>query len=114
MQTFLVIIHVIVSVLLILLILLQQGSGGGLSGMFGGGGSMTDIFSSPSGDAFFRKATAILATLFMSISLIIAIGTANTDKKSLLENISEPLGEAQESSANTDDLMADFELELEE
>jgi len=69
--TILVVIYVLVCVGLIVIVLLQSGKGEGLAGALGGGASQT-IFGSRTGDVL-TKATSVLAVLFMSISLLLAI-----------------------------------------
>ena len=70
MFTFILIIHVIISLLLIVTILMQQ-SKGGLSDMFGG--AQESFFGASGADTFFSKFTAILAGLFMITSISLAL-----------------------------------------
>ena len=64
MYTFLLVIHVIVSLFLIFIILIQSGKGEGLADVFGGGSSQTTIFGSRT-STFLTKATTVCAILFM-------------------------------------------------
>lgn len=77
MYTFMLIIFILVSMSLILVILLQSGKGGGLAGAFGGGESAT-VFGSRGATTALGKATAILATLFMIIAIILTAMSGNT------------------------------------
>jgi preprotein translocase subunit SecG len=72
MDTFLIIIHFIVTVLLMVVILLQSSKGGGLAGVFGGGGAMGTVFGGRGAASFLSKVTTILATIFLSLSLLIS------------------------------------------
>ena len=66
----LLVIFVIVAVLLVLLVLIQNDEGGGFGGMFGGGANTA--FGSRSGNVLTR-ATTVLGSLFLIISLSLAI-----------------------------------------
>lgn len=68
--------YLIVAILLIGFVLLQQGKGADMGASFGAGGSNTIFGSSGSGN-FMTRTTAILATLFFTISLIIGGITAS-------------------------------------
>ncbi len=64
MYTFILVIHVFVSLFLIFIILIQSSKGEGLADVFGGGSSQTTIFGSRTG-TFLTRATAVCAILFM-------------------------------------------------
>ncbi|MCL2810029.1 MAG: preprotein translocase subunit SecG [Treponema sp.] len=66
----LLVFFVINAVLLILLVLIQNDEGGGLGGMFGGGSNT--VFGSRSGN-FLTRATTVLGSLFLIISLSLAL-----------------------------------------
>ena len=65
----LLVFFVIVAVLLILLVLIQNDEGGGIGGMFGGGADTA--FGSRTGNVLTR-ATTVLGSLFLIISLSLA------------------------------------------
>lgn len=69
--TFLMIIHVILSVALILVILAQSSKGGALDGMVGG--TATNILGGQGASKFLRNATQILAVLFMINCILLAL-----------------------------------------
>lgn len=75
----LLIAYLIVSILLVGFVLLQQGKGADMGASFGAGGANTIFGSSGSGN-FMTRTTAILATLFFTISLIIGGITAGTSE----------------------------------
>lgn len=80
MFTFLIIIHVIVSLLLIFVILIQAGRGGGLIETFSG---VESIFG-PKTSTFLTRLTAILATIFIITCLFLAF-LSKERAKSLME-----------------------------
>jgi preprotein translocase subunit SecG len=70
MYTFLVIMHVFVSIFLILVVLLQTGKGSGMGAAFGG--SAQTLFGSRGKSTPLQKITAVMAVLFMSLSIALA------------------------------------------
>jgi preprotein translocase subunit SecG len=84
METFLLIIHIILAVLLISSVLLQKSDGGAL----GIGGSSNDLMSSRTAGNFLTKFTAVVATLFIltSISLTL-VNKKDTSNKSIIDKI---------------------------
>ena len=88
MYTFVLILHVIVSLILIAVILFQAGKGGGLADTFGGGGgggSQTTIFGQKASD-FLTIATEVSAILFLCTSLTLAF-LSSKRKASIMENV---------------------------
>lgn len=83
MFTFLVIIHVIVSLLLIFVILIQSGRGGGLIETFSG---VESIFG-PKTSIFLTRLTVILATIFIITCLTLTF-LSKERAKSLMEKFS--------------------------
>jgi len=84
MESFILILNVILAILLIGVILLQRSEGGAL----GLGISQDNFISSRSASSFLTKTTAILAALFIitSISLTI-ISKEEFSRKSVLEKV---------------------------
>ena len=74
METLLLVINIILAVILVLLVLLQKSEGGAL----GLGVSQDNFASSRSAGNFLTKATGILATLFIIVSLSLTL-IANRD-----------------------------------
>ncbi|MBD2809837.1 preprotein translocase subunit SecG [Xenorhabdus sp. Vera] len=83
-------IFLLVGLGLIALVLLQQGKGADMGASFGAGASNTLFGSSGSGN-FMTRMTAILATSFIVISLILGNMTSNkTGSSSKWDNLAEP------------------------
>ncbi|HBB4271522.1 TPA: preprotein translocase subunit SecG [Escherichia coli] len=83
----LLVVFLIVAIGLVGLIMLQQGKGADMGASFGAGASATLFGSSGSGN-FMTRMTALLATLFFIISLV--LGNINSNKGSEWENLSAP------------------------
>ncbi|MDU0355454.1 preprotein translocase subunit SecG [Paraglaciecola aquimarina] len=75
----LIIVYLIVAIMLIGFVLIQQGKGADMGASFGSGGSNT-VFGSGGSGNFLTRTTAILATLFFVISLILGNQTADKEK----------------------------------
>lgn len=74
---FLNIAQVLVAIALIIFILIQRGPGATAGSAFGSGASGT-VFGAKGSGSFLTKATAILATLFFIITMLIAIDARDT------------------------------------
>jgi preprotein translocase subunit SecG len=72
MATFLLVIHIIVSLCLVFIVLIQGGKGAEMGAVFGGGSSQT-VFGSRGAATFLNKMTTIVAVVFMLSSLLLAI-----------------------------------------
>ncbi|MDC9588008.1 preprotein translocase subunit SecG [Xenorhabdus sp. XENO-10] len=84
-------IFLLVGIGLIALVLLQQGKGADMGASFGAGASST-LFGSSGSSNFMTRMTAILATLFIVISLILGNMTSNkTSSSSKWDNLVEPV-----------------------
>ncbi len=68
MFTFLLVVHAIIAAILVGVILVQRSEGGGL----GMGGSPAGLMSARGAADFLTRATAILATLFVGLSILLA------------------------------------------
>ncbi len=80
---FLNIIHVLLAVALIGFILVQRGPGATAGSAFGSGASST-VFGAKGSGSFLTKTTAILATLFFALSMLMAV-QANRDAKQMMK-----------------------------
>jgi len=78
MLTVLLVVHVLVTIALIGIVLVQKSEGGGLGmGGAGGGGGMGGFMTGRETANLLTRTTAVLATLFMGLSLAIAVVTSN-------------------------------------
>ncbi|WP_340265356.1 preprotein translocase subunit SecG [Sphingobium mellinum] len=69
MFTFLLVVQAIVSALLVTVILMQKSEGGGL----GVGGSPAGFMSARGAADFLTRSTTVLATVFVSLSIVLAV-----------------------------------------
>ncbi len=77
MQTILLVLHIALGLALIAIILLQQGAGATAGAAFGSGASST-VFGSRGSASFLTRATAILAFIFLTNSLVLAYMSGQT------------------------------------
>jgi preprotein translocase subunit SecG len=110
LQEVLIVAYLIVALCLIGLVLIQQGKGADMGASFGGGGSNTVFGSSGSGN-FLTRSTAILATAFFVICLLLGSLTAGTEKAAdEWENIEVPVT-APVQPANSDVPVSDVPVQ---
>jgi preprotein translocase subunit SecG len=76
MFTVLLVIHVLVTLALIGVVLIQRSEGGGLG--IGGGQGMGSFMTGRGTANLLTRTTAILATVFLALSLVLALMTRNT------------------------------------
>jgi preprotein translocase subunit SecG len=72
MFTFLLIIHAVIAAALVAVILMQKSEGGGLTS----GGSPAGLMSARGAADFLTRTTAILATIFVAMSIALAVYAA--------------------------------------
>lgn len=90
----LIVAYLIIALMLIGMVLIQQGKGADMGASFGAGGSNT-VFGSTGSGNFMTRTTAILATLFFVISLILGNLTASHDETvDEFPNLDVPVNEA--------------------
>ncbi|KFC77677.1 preprotein translocase subunit [Buttiauxella ferragutiae ATCC 51602] len=81
--------------------MLQQGKGADMGASFGAGASATLFGSNGSGN-FMTRMTAVLATLFFIISLVLGnLNTNKTDKGSVWDNLTQPTKTESQPAAPT-------------
>lgn len=97
MESFVLVLHVIIASVMILFILMQQGKGAEAGASFGGGGSQT-VFGSAGSASFLTKLTAGLALIFFVTSMTLAVFAKQ--KVTQAPVISAPV--TQKAPANTD------------
>ena len=71
MQTFVLVVHIILAVLMIVLILVQHGKGADAGASFGGGAAT--VFGASGSGNFLTRLTAILTALFFITSITLAV-----------------------------------------
>ena len=106
MQSFLLVVQVLVSISLIALILLQHGKGADAGAAFGSGASST-VFGSTGSASFLSRATGILATLFFAVSLSLSVlAYRQSEDLGLIEKYSNPAEQTQDANAPATDVPA--------
>ncbi|MFD1804423.1 preprotein translocase subunit SecG [Mixta tenebrionis] len=95
----LLVVFLLVAIGLVGLIMLQQGKGADMGASFGAGASAT-LFGSAGSGNFMTRMTAVLATLFFVISLILGnLNSNKTTKGSEWENLTQPAQSQQTAPA---------------
>ncbi|MDY4594909.1 MAG: preprotein translocase subunit SecG [[Pasteurella] aerogenes] len=89
----LLVIYLLVAIALIGFILIQQGKGANAGASFGGGASGT-VFGSAGAGNFLSRTTAILATIFFIVSLV--IGNINSHRNNVEQGKFDDLSQAAE------------------
>ena len=85
-MTSLIIIQLILAVLLVIFVLLQGSDNEGL-GLGGGGGGLGGMMSARGSANLLSRLTAITATLFMIMSVILTISSSVSSDKKILESL---------------------------
>ncbi len=100
MQTFVIVIHIIVALFLILVVLLQTGKGASMGAVFGSG-SQT-MFGGSNASNLLTKLTGAAAIIFMVTSLSLSIFSVESGQDSVIPEIEEkttaPLDSTSDSS----------------
>ena len=109
MFTFLMIVHIFVSIVLILVILMQAGRGGGLSEIFGSASTHT-IFGT-SAAKFLTRATAVCAILFIVTSLSLAVLSSRRSRSLMGPEAVRPVAVEEEAEAPKPDMPIQDETE---
>ena len=86
-MTSLIIIQLILAVLLIIFVLLQGSDNEGLG--LGGGGGLGGMMSARGSANLLSRLTAITATLFMIMSVVLTISASVSSDKNILESLPE-------------------------
>ncbi len=112
MYQVLLIAYLVIAIVLIGFILIQQGKGANAGASFGGGASGT-VFGSAGAGNFLSRTTAILATAFFAISLL--IGNINSHGNNVksgkfddLSKVAEQVQEKQQSIPTPDTKNSDI------
>lgn len=105
MLNVLTIIYLLVAIILVALVLMQQGKGADAGASFGAGASGT-VFGSAGSANFLSRMTALFATVFFAISLL--IGNLNTHQGKPtsqfedLSNVQQPIEQPKVDTQNSD------------
>ena len=107
MFLFLTVVQALVAAALVGVVLMQRSEGGGLG--MGGGGSPAGLMSARGAADFLSRATAVLATVFVILSIILAalaVGSSSGRKidDSLNRTVVPAAGQSPASTAPTDPL----------
>ncbi len=96
-MTILIIIEVILAILLVVLVLLQTSDNEGLG--LGGGSGLGGLMTARGTASFLTRATSIVATLFMIMSIILTIAASSNSEKKILKSLPsiENINESEET-----------------
>jgi preprotein translocase subunit SecG len=104
MTTFLLIVHILVSIALIAIVLIQGGKGAEIGATFGAGASQT-VFGATGGKSFVGRMTTAVAVIFMLTSLGLTYFYANPTSSSIMpgdvrveQEQASPAGDAEAES----------------
>lgn len=79
--TFLLVVQAVVAAALVTVILMQRSEGGGLTG----GGSPASFMSARGAADFLTRATSILATIFVGLSIVLAVIAATQHRAAAID-----------------------------
>ncbi len=104
MFTFLLVVHAIIAASLVTVILMQKSEGGGL----GMGGSPSGLMSARGAADFLTRATSVLATVFVAMSIALAFIAAHRQTQTIDTSLArtppapaaQPLAPAQDAVPN--------------
>jgi preprotein translocase subunit SecG len=83
---FLLVVHAIIAALLVTVILMQRSEGGGLTS----GGSPGGLMSARGAADFLTRSTAVLAGLFITMSIVLAVIAANRGADAIDTSLARP------------------------
>ncbi|PCD01807.1 preprotein translocase subunit SecG [Sphingomonas spermidinifaciens] len=90
MFSFLLIVHAVIAALLVTVILMQQSEGGGLTSS----GSPSGLMSARGAANFLTRATAVLAGLFIAMSILLAVLAATRRADAIDTSLARPTSAA--------------------
>lgn len=105
MYEVLLVVYLVVAIILIGFILVQQGKGASMGASFGNGASGT-IFGSRGAGNFLSHTTAVLATAFFLISIILGslnVHQGQSNKEQGFSDLSQVAEQVQEKQQNKED-----------
>jgi preprotein translocase subunit SecG len=83
--TFLLVVHGLITLALVAVILLQRSEGGALGIGGGGGGGGGGLMTARGAANLLTRSTTILATLFIGMSILLAVLAAGTNKTRVID-----------------------------
>lgn len=90
LHNLLLVTHVLIAVSLVGLVLLQQGKGADAGAAFGGGASGT-VFGAQGSASFLTRTTGVLAALFFTTSIVLAVMAIDQTKpSSVMDALQQP------------------------
>jgi len=98
-MTFLIIIQLILALLLVFFVLMQGSDNEGL-GLGGGGGGLGGMMSARGSANMLSRLTAIIATLFMIMSIVLTISSSIKSDKNILESLPDISDNQEDSSVS--------------
>ncbi|WP_109806820.1 preprotein translocase subunit SecG [Sphingosinithalassobacter portus] len=98
MFTFLLVVQAIIAALLVTVILMQRSEGGGLTS----GGSPGGLMSARGAADFLTRSTAVLATLFIAMSILLAVLAATRGSSTIDTSLARQPAPAQVAPAEGD------------
>ena len=99
-MTSLIIIQLILAVLLVIFVLLQGSDNEGLG--LGGGGGLGGMMSARGSANLLSRLTAITATLFMIMSVILTISASVSSDKNILESLPDVNSAERDTNTSTE------------
>ena len=99
-MTFLIIIQLILAVLLVIFVLLQGSDNEGLG--LGGGGGLGGMMSARGSANLLSRLTAITATLFMIMSVVLTISASVSSDKNILESLPDVNSTERDTNISTE------------
>tara|TARA_Y100000815_G_C13299135_1_gene483918 strand:+ start:597 stop:968 length:372 start_codon:yes stop_codon:yes gene_type:complete len=96
--TFLLVVQAIIAALLVTVILMQRSEGGGLTS----GGSPGGLMSARGAADFLTRSTAVLATLFISMSILLAVLAATRGSSTIDTSLARQPAASQEAPTEGD------------
>ena len=100
-MTTLIIIQLILAILLVIFVLLQGSDNEGL-GLGGGGGGLGGMMSARGSANLLSRLTAITATLFMIMSVILTISASVSSDKNILESLPDVNSTERDTNTSTE------------
>jgi preprotein translocase subunit SecG len=99
MITIVLVVHLLIAAALVGVILIQRSEGGALGGL--GGASFGGLMSARGGANLLTRTTAVLASCFITTSMVLAILASHSGRGSLIDELPAPRGPLDAPAAPT-------------